>query len=156
MAEKDNFSEEVEEQLQNLVSDFSNQIEKRLTQIISTASTQESSEKNKGFSKQIHQLEKKTTTLTEQLDDERSKKANSEARLIAHEADSAIKLAELQQENTFIKQQLVSEIEKQEQTQANRPSKIQITPDEKELRELQQKITALNERLAISVAQDNQ
>ena len=154
MAEKDKLSKDVEEQLQSFASDLSIQIEEKLTQILCAAIPKESSEKNKNLSEQILQLDKKTIKLKEQLDVERSKNANSKATLKAHNEVSATRISELEQENIYIKQQLASEIDKQKQTQVNKKSKIKIGLDENELREQQQKITALNEKLAVFVTQE--
>ncbi len=154
MAVKDKLSKEVEEQLQSFANDVSIQIEDKLTQILCAAILKESTEKNINLSEQIHQLEKKTIKLEEQLDVERSKNVNSEATLKTHDEVSVTKISELEQENIYIKQQLVSEIDKQKQTQVDKQSKIKIAPDENELREQQQKITALNEKLAVFVTQE--
>lgn len=176
MADKDKLSKEVEEQLQSLASDVSIQIEERLTQILCRVTPKEPTEKinisqdpvyialqnnyqisQKNLAEKTHQLENNTSTLKEQLDDERSKRANSEATLIARDADSAIKFAKLTQENIDIEQQLADEIDKQAQTQANmhnQRSQKQIASDEKELLAQQQKIIVLNESLAVLVAQE--
>lgn len=154
MTEKDTLSKEVEEQLQRLASDVSIQIEEKLTHILCGAIPKESSEQNRTLSEQILQLEKKMITLKEELDDERSKNEINEAKLIAHNAESSRIFSELQQENTSIKQRLAGEIEKQKNTQTEKLPTTQIASEEQELKEQQQKITILNEKLATLETQE--
>lgn len=154
MAEKEKLSREIEEQLQHLVSGVSIQLEENLTQMLRAVVPKEATEKTKNLSEQIHQLEIKAIELKSQLDDERSKNVNNEAKLVAHDAASSKKLSELQQENTSIKQQLSSEKDKQKQIQVKQQSKIQIALDEGELQEQEQRVTALNEKLAAYVVQE--
>jgi len=154
MTEKDTLSKEVGEQLQRLASDVSIQIEEKLTHILCGAIPKESSEQNRTLSEQILQLEKKMITLKEELDDERSKNEINEAKLIAHNAESSRIFSELQQENTSIKQRLAGEIEKQKNTQTEKLPTTQIASEEQELKEQQQKITILNEKLATLETQE--